>query len=187
MRRRLRSAARFLRAALLGVPAVLLAGCIMAGNQRPGAGEWRFAKHTDPVLGTITTVRLYLQRYDFKSEQIESTELELMCFRREPVVRLSFPFKVGSNRSAALTYRFDENPPRESGARFLQDFRTIVLEDKDEVAAFIRDLGTANMLSLRVSSLVVGQTWARFKLQGAPQAIEAAYAECPVSDRSRRA
>ncbi len=46
------------------------------------------------------------------------------------MVKLQFPFKVGSNRSATLVYRFDEKPPRESNARFLQDFRTIVLEDR---------------------------------------------------------
>jgi hypothetical protein len=36
------------------------------------------------------------------------------------------------------------------------------------------------MLSLSVDSLVVGRTWVRFKVEGAPQAIEAAYAACPV-------
>ncbi len=110
-----------------------------------------------------------------------------MCLKKDPVVRLLFPFKVGSNRSAALTYRFDDKPPRESSARFLQDFSTVVLDDKEEVAEFITNLGTANMLGLSVKSLVVGQTWARFKVQGATQAIEAAYAECPVTDRTKRA
>ncbi len=177
----------FVRAASALVPALLLAACVTPGSERPGAGEWRFIKINDPVRGQLTTVALYLQRYDFKKEEIESTVLQLLCFKREPVVRLHFPDKVGSNRSATLTYRFDDKPARESGARFLQDFRTIVLEDKDEIAEFVSNLGTAQMLSLSVSSLVVGQSWARFKVAGAPQAIEAAYAACPVNDRTKRA
>jgi hypothetical protein len=76
---------------------------------------------------------------------------------------------------------------RESSARFLQDFRTIVLEDKNEVADFIKELGTAQMLALSVDSLIVGRTSLRLKVQGAPQAIEAAYAACPVGDRAKQA
>jgi hypothetical protein len=181
----LRAVAR-LRAALVLIPALLLTACITPGSERPGAGEWRFVKRNDPVLGTTTAVRLYISRYDFNSETIVYTELELMCFKQQPVVRIHFPYKIGSNRSATLSYRFDERPVRESEARFLQDFSTIVLEDTDEVAEFIRNLGTAQTLSLSVSSLVVGQTWARFKVQGAPQAIEAAYAECPANDRKKQ-
>ena len=109
-------AALFLVPALL--PALLLTGCITPGSERPGAGNWKFVKRDDPVLGTVTTVRLYLMGYDFKSEKIEYTELELSCFKQQPVVRLQFPFKVGSNRSATLAYRFDERPARESEARF---------------------------------------------------------------------
>ena len=106
---------------------------------------------------------------------------------QQPVVRVHFPFKVGSNRSAALAYRFDDKPARESKARFLQDFSTVVLEERDEVTEFIKDLGTARMLSLSVSSLVVGQAWARFKVQGAPRAIEAAFAECRPGDKVKQA
>jgi hypothetical protein len=186
----LRAVAR-LRAALVLVPALLpallLTACIPPGSERPGAGNWKFVKRTDLVLGTVTVVRLYLQSYDFNKNEIEYTELELSCFKQQPVVKLQFPFKVGSNRSATLAYRFDEKPVRESSARFLQDFRTIVLEDKNEVADFIKELGTAQMLALSVDSLIVGRTSLRLKVQGAPQAIEAAYAACPVGDRAKQA
>ena len=181
----LRAVAR-LRVALVLIPTLLLTACITPGSERPGAGEWRFVKRSDPVLGTTTAVRLYISRYDFKSETIVYTELELMCFKQQPVVRIHFPHKIGSSRSATLSYRFDERPVRESEAHFLQDFSTVVLEDTDEVAEFIKNLGTAQTLSLSVSSLVVGQTWARFKVQEASQAIETAYAECPVNDRKKQ-
>jgi hypothetical protein len=184
----LRAGARW-RAAFVLVPALMLTACItsrLPGSQRPDAGDWRFVKREDPALGTTTVARLYIQTPDRKKGTVY-TELELACFKQQPVVRIEFPVKVGSNRSATLAYRFDERPARETGARFLQDYRTVVLEDKSEVAEFIKDLGTAHMLSLSIDSLVVGRTSARLKVQGATQAIEAAYAACPVGDRAKQA
>ena len=95
--------------------------------------------------------------------------------------------KIGSNKNATLGYRFDEKPGHEPKARFLADFRTAVLEEKAEVAQFVGELATSNLLYVRIRSLNAGRSTAEFRLNGAPAAIEAAFANCPLSaDRPGR-
>ena len=95
--------------------------------------------------------------------------------------------RIGANRSAILEYRFDDKPGRKAEARFLQDYKTIVIENRAAVTAFVDELASANVLYLRVTSLFAGRTTAEFFVHGAPAAIEAAYADCPPSPPRRRA
>ena len=106
--------------------------------------------------------------------------LQLMCFKDQPAVRLSFEFKIGSTRNAQLGYRFDEKPGHEIDARFLNDFKTVVIEDKAEVARFVSELATSSQLYVRIRSLNPGRSSAEFQVAGAPAAIEAGFAGCPA-------
>jgi hypothetical protein len=53
-----------------------------------------------------------------------------------------------------------------------------LIEDKAEVAQFLDELATANVLDLVISSLAKGRTSAEFRVSGAQAAIEAASASC---------
>ena len=86
-----------------------------------------------------------------------------------------------------LGYRFDEKPGHEIEARFLHDFKTVVIEDKAEVAWFVGELATSSVLYVHIRSLNAGRSTAEFQLAGAPAAIEAAFAGCPTTPGRPRA
>jgi hypothetical protein len=94
-------------------------------------------------------------------------------------VRIAFNYKVGSNQTASVAYRFDENPGQEAKARFLRDYRTVVLDDPAEVRRFLDEMRAANKLFLRIDSLNVGRTNIELGVSGAPEAIDAALGGCP--------
>jgi hypothetical protein len=56
-----------------------------------------------------------------------------------------------------------------------------VIEDKADVAQFVSELATSDVLYVRIRSLNAGRTAAEFRLNGAPTAIEAAFTGCPLS------
>ena len=172
--------------------AALTTASVPAAAPPPSPGEWKFERRADRVAGGPTTTAYLLvpskNTLSAKRRPLlpQLASLQLMCFRNEPIVRLHFNYRVGANRSAAVAYRFDEKPRRDANARFLADFRTIVIEKKADVAAFVDELATSNTLFMRVNSLIVGPTSAEFRVQGASAAIEAAFEECPVSADPQR-
>lgn len=181
--------------AVVGIAAAVLLGACAGDTVRteavqvqnkPDTGQWKFERRNDPISETqVTTAWLSIGKYDFLSGKIYAGELQLMCFRNQPVIRLSFNLKVGSDRTAALAYRFDERPGHSAKASFFAREKIIVIDNKSEVAQFVDQLGTAQTLFLRVTRLRAGTFTAKFPVQGASHAIEAAYAECPVSDKPK--
>lgn len=108
--------------------------------------------------------------------------MQLTCFDGKPLVRFAFEFKVGTDPNSTLGYRFDEKPGHDNvAARFLQEYRTVAIEDRAAIATFADELATSGTLIMRVRSLNAGRTTAEFKLDGAPAAIEAAFAGCPLT------
>ena len=196
--------AGFLRAGVMVIAASLLGACATgdaalttaatpaAGPPPPSPGDWKFERRADRVAGNaVTTAYLLVRSKNARTASrrpalIQFASLQLMCFKSEPIVRLHFNYRVGANRSAAVAYRFDEKPGRDLKARFLADFQTIVIENKAEVMAFVEELAASSTLFMRVDSLIVGPTSAEFRVQGAPAAIEAAFAECPLPAASRK-
>ena len=53
------------------------------------------------------------------------------------------------------------------------------------MAQFISELTLANALLIRIRSFTGGRTTADFKVAGAPAAIAAAYAGCPLTGSAR--
>jgi hypothetical protein len=152
-------------------------------------GNWRIEQQVDRITGQPLSSAFLMTRTSSNSAVAfpQPAQLQLLCFDEVPVVRVAFEFKVGSNKNSVLGYRFDEKPGHETSARFLNDYKTAVIDDKAEVAQFVGELATSNALYVRIRSLNAGRSSAEFKLDGAPAAIEAAYAGCPVSpDQSRR-
>ena len=191
----MRAGVMVIAASLLGACATgdasLTSAAAPAAAPPPSPGDWKFERRADRVAGGPTTTAYLLVRSknarnaSRRPALIQFASLQLMCFKNEPIVRLHFNYRVGANRSAAVAYRFDEKPGRDVKARFLPDFQTIVIENKTDVAAFVDELAASNTLFMRVDSLIVGSTSAEFRVQGAPAAIEAAFADCPLPSRKR--
>lgn len=155
---------------------------------KPDTGKWKFARRIDPISGApATTAWLYISKFDFLAGKNYEGELQLTCFKDQPVVRLIFNLRIGSDKNAAIAYRFDDKPGRDVKARFFARQKTIAIDDKAEIARFVDELATSKTLFLRIASLTVGGFSAKFPVNGAPAAIEAAFAGCPLSpDKSPR-
>ncbi len=143
--------------------------------------NWEVILASDAIFGQsrIATLRMNYN-VNLATGDIRTGAFDLMCFKKSPLVRLRFNYKVGSNKSANLAYRFDDNQGVEPKARFLRDFSTIVIDDPSEVRRFLVELTSASKLVMRVDSLIVGRTNIEMNVQGAPAAIEAALAACPL-------
>ncbi len=105
-------------------------------------------------------------------------------------MHLGFLFKVGSTRNSVLGYRFDDKPGHEPQARFVNNFRYVVIEERGAVEKFLAELATAKVLYVRIRSLNGVRTAAEFNVEGAPEAIDKALAGCrsappPPSPRAR--
>lgn len=147
------------------------------------AGNWRIEKRADPITGAPISNAFMMTNKSSNStvDFPQPAQLNLLCFKDQPIVRIVFSFKVGSNRESVFGYRFDDKPGHEVTPRILQDNRTVVIEEKADVAQFASELATAEVLHLRIRSLNAGRTTAEFQLNGALAALEAGYAGCPLS------
>lgn len=169
----------------------VLGGCVTATN--PEAGNWKIVRGYDRILGKPSGTAELLARSRNANEQelrypqvqLQIGSLQLQCFENAPVVRLEFNHRIGSNRTSTLSYRFDGNPGHDARARFLQTYKTAVIEDRKEVAQFVEQLRTASTLYVRVMSHVAGTSSVEFALKGAPAAIDAAFQNCPIEPASR--
>lgn len=146
------------------------------------AGNWRIERQTDRITGAPLASAFLMTRTVANSKVVfpQPAMLQLLCFKGNPAVRFAFPFKVGSTRNSVFGYRFDSNPGHETGARFLNDFTTVVIEDPAEVAQFTTELAASKNLYVLIRSLNAGRSSAEFSLDGAAAAINAAFAGCPL-------
>lgn len=181
-----------LLSACAGIPSPVVA---TAQPDKPDTGSWIFERRADPITGAAGATAYLRTRQThrvtnaprFHKGWAGAAEMQLLCFKGEPVIRIAFDeIKVGSNRSASFSYRFDDKTGREPSVRFLQDYRTIVIHDKDEVAAFIGEMAEAKSLIIRVNSLVAGRAAAEFPVRGAKHAVAIAFADCPLEPAQQR-
>jgi hypothetical protein len=168
-------------------PALLLCACARDPYVSPASamqsGNWRIEQQPDRVTGAPIGSAFLVTRTSSNAAvpYPQTAALQLSCFLGQPVIKFSFENKIGTNLNSFLGYRFDEKPGHEIGARFLADSTAVVIEDKAEVAQFVSELATSNVLYVRTRSLNAARTTAEFKLDGAPAAIDAAFAGCPVT------
>ena len=169
------------------LPALLLCACardpyVSQASAVP-AGNWRIERQPDRVTGKPISSAFLVTRASSNANVLytQPASLQLSCFMAQPVIKFNFQNKVGSNLNSYLGYRFDEKPGHEIDARFLVDSAAVVIEDKAEVAQFVSELATSHVLYVRTRSLNAARNTAEFKLDGAPAAIQAAFAACPVA------
>lgn len=183
------------RAAVFASAALAAGACstprdpFVEGRSGVTAGNWQIERAVDritqaPVSSAFVTTRTVSNTF---AAIPGPAALQLGCFKNAPIVRFSFPFKVGSTRNAQLGYAFDQQAGREPDARFVDGYKNVVIEDNAEVASFVAALAGAKSLYVRIRSLNAGRTSAEFAVEGAPEAIAAAYASCPaVNDPKAR-
>ncbi|HWL74411.1 MAG TPA: hypothetical protein VNQ74_11105, partial [Burkholderiaceae bacterium] len=76
----------------------------------------------------------------------------------------------------------DDKPGRDNvESRVILGHTVIVIEDKTAVAQFVDELVSSNLLYLRIRSINAGRTTAEFRVAGAAAAVQAGFAECPVT------
>jgi hypothetical protein len=145
------------------------------------AGSWKIERQIDRTTGApISSARTATDRSSTDGRGF-STGGPSSCLKERPIVRFEFLFKVGSNRNSELSYRFDDKAGRNADARFLQDRKTVVIEDKAAVAQFAADLTNSKMLYVLIRSLNAGRSSAEFRVTGATAALEAGFASCPLN------
>jgi hypothetical protein len=184
----------FLRLAS-AVPALLLCACArdpyvvapLAAMPTSGnfvaVGNWRIERQPDRVTGTPISSAILVTRTSSSSQAVISqpASMQLGCFLGKPVVTFNFTYKIGTNLNSFLGYRFDDKPGHEIGGRFVKDTSAVVIEEPPEVAQFVSELATSHSLYVRVRSINAGRTSAEFTVDGAPAAIESAFAGCPAT------
>jgi hypothetical protein len=167
-----------------------LAACA-GGNladKNPAAGDWNIRRGYDRILGKPTaTASLLTRGRNTNTHPLTAnfTSIQLLCFDNVPIVRMDFLHKVGSNRTSVVHYRFDDNPGRSVTARFLQNYKTVVIEERDDVARFVDELRASRKLYVRVSSHLAGTSIVDFDIRGAEIAADAAYQNCPLASPPR--
>jgi hypothetical protein len=138
-------------------------------------------KQIDRVTGTQIASAITVGRASNTNVAFpQNASLQLWCFVGKPIASFRFDFKVGNDRSSYLGYRFDEKPGHEIGGQFVASAMSVAIEEPDEIATFVDELATSKTLYIRIRSFNAGRTAAEFKVDGAPEAIAAAYATCPV-------
>lgn len=174
-----------LRLVLAAIPALWLCACAdpyVFQNRTIRSGSWKIERQIDRVTGAPIDSAFVNTLASSNSNQLLSqpASMQLGCFLGRPVVKFAFEFKVGTNLNSFLGYRFDTKPGHEIGARFIQGASTVVIEEPAEVAPFVSELATSSVLYIRIRSYNGGRTTAEFKVDGAPAAIQSAFAHCPV-------
>jgi hypothetical protein len=172
------------------VAAAALAGCV-TDDRIVKSGSWKIDQRLDRVTGTPTTGAFTLTTRSSNSIRplaVLPASLQLTCFENRPIAKFAFEFKIGTDRNTSLGYRFDDKPGHDAvESRVLLGYQVIVIEDPAALQQFIADLRGSAQLFMRIRSLNAGLTAAEFKVDGAEQAIDAAYASCPLPpDKQRR-
>ncbi len=168
--------------------ALLLAACthdsfVEATTPTP-VGEWRIERKIDRVTGAPISSSIVLTNRVSNSgiPFAPTARLQLACFKERAAVVIAFAFKIGSTRNAEVAYRFDDKPGHQPRARIVNDYKSVLIDDPNEVMQLTGAMATANVFYVRIRSLTAtGRTSAEFKIAGAPAAIAAAYAVCPLT------
>lgn len=171
------------------IPVLLLGACVtrdpaVSVSNATTSGNWKIERQIDRITGTPLP-SAQLMTAASSNSAVTTTRpagLQLTCFEQQPLVRISFDFKIGADRNTILGYRFDDKPGHDNVAsRILHGYQVIVIEDKAAVADFINDMSGSRTLYVRIRSLNAGRTTAEFNLEGAAAAVQAAFADCPLS------
>lgn len=146
------------------------------------AGNWKIERQLDRITGApLPSAQLITDTSSNSLDmQTRPASLQLTCFDNQPLVRFAFAFKVGTEGNTAFGYRFDDRPGHDNvNTRVLSNHTVMVIDNRAEVERFVSELRESRTLVVRIRSLSGPRTTAEFRLDGAPAAVEAAFAGCP--------
>jgi hypothetical protein len=174
-----------LRLVPLSLVVLSLGGCLrdsyVSTSSIVRSGDWRIERQYDRIAnGPISSALLTTMASNSAVAFPQPAQLQLSCFINNPVVSFRFQFKVGTNYNSFIGYRFDEKPGHEIGGHFMASAMTVAIEEPAEVAQFVSELASSDVLYIRIRSFSAGRTTAEFKVAGASAAIASAFATCPV-------
>lgn len=166
--------------------ALSLGGCLrdpyVSTARYQASGSWKVDRTHDRITNAPISSALTMTA-EASNTNVAFTRpatMELLCFIDKPVVNFRFQFKVGTDYNSFIGYRFDEKPGHEIGGKFIANASSVAIEDPADVARFTSEMADSKVLYIRIRSFNAGRTTAEFKVDGAPAAIAAAYATCPV-------
>ena len=143
----------------IGAAAVLLAACThdpyVNVNNTISSGEWKIERQVDRVTGAPISSASLMTNYVSNANMMVAppARLQLACFKEHAAVVIAFAFKIGSTRNAELAYRFDAKPGHEPRVRIVDDYRSVLIDDPNEVMRFTGDMATSDGLYLNIRSL----------------------------------
>ena len=154
------------------------------------AGNWLIENNIDPITGiAVPSARVFTIRSSSASLEYfaKPASMQLTCSDRDPVVKFSYDFKVGSSPNSIFGYRFDERPGQDNvNVRFLHNAKAIVIEDRATVVQFIKNMEGTRRLVVRSRSFNAGRSVTEFDVNGSEAAIKAAFASCPLEPKLTR-
>ena len=154
------------------------------------AGNWLIEDNVDPITGiAVPSARVFTIRSSSASLEYfaKPASMQLTCSDKDPVVKFSYDFKVGSSPNSIFGYRFDEKPGHDNvNVRFLHNAKAIVIEDRATVVQFVRDMESTKRLVVRSRSFNAGRSVTEFDVDGSAPAIKAAFASCPLEPKGSR-
>ena len=101
----------------------------------------------------------------------------MVCFKGQPVIHFIFIYQIGSKSDSEISYRFDDRPAHTIKPHIMRGLEIMVIEDKGEVAQFIKELAAANTLYVTINSLAKGPRPLRSMSQASP-AIDLIHKAC---------
>jgi hypothetical protein len=185
----MRAGLRWRLAGAVGAALLLLAACARdpfvsatTAHTTP-VGDWHIEQQVDRITGAPMSNSVLITNHVSNGDLAFAppARLNLACFKGHAAVIITFAFKIGSTRNAELSYRFGEKPGHTPRMRVVSDYKAVIIEDANEVAQFAGEMAAADILYVRIRALNAARTSAEFKVTGAPAAIAAAYASCPLA------
>jgi hypothetical protein len=169
--------------AILVVPflcACAASGPLGAAAEAASSGDWEISQGVDSVTGGKTAnIKLVASKTSHDGTTSPGgAGLQLVCFKGQPMVHFLFVFQIGSKADSEISYRFDDKPTHAIKPHILRGLETMVIENKGEVAQFLKDLAAANTLYVMINSLAKGSSAASFNVAGASAAIETLHKGC---------
>ena len=171
---------------LIIVVGVSLGGCArdpyVGGDGETRSAGWFIAHQVDRVTGAeLPSAAVFAYASNSYVAFPKAAQFQLTCFDGRPLVRFSFPFKIGNDRESVFGYRFDDRPGHANvESRIVKDRQIIVIEEPAALATFLSELPGSSRLYIRIRSLLAGRTSAEYALEGSEAAIKAAFADCPM-------
>ncbi|RAI39210.1 hypothetical protein [Rhodoplanes roseus] len=173
---------------LAGTAALAVSGCfehdrsLVKARPDDTSGSWRVEHEIDRITGHPITSASVITRVTNNTKGLQTfpAAVSLICSRGRLYVQFEFGLRVGAERNSTLAYRVDDRLGAEAEVSFLQDHKTVHINEPQAVAKFVADVSPGSMLLVRTSSPFGGRTFGEFRIVGAAAAFAPLLEACPL-------